>query len=557
MITELLIAGLIGFLVGAVIIWFAAKGNSSSKIIELQTKLNAAEQDILKTRQELNDANNNLQSSQKELGDIQQKKAGLIKEVELLSGSLDESKQAIQDKEKEFREKQVNLTDALQAKATAETTLSDAQKTIAELQRREHDLNSALEELRKQLVTIKEENASLEATHEATIKRLDEQHKFVEDAQKNLKDAFGALSADALQNNNTSFVELAKAKLEEKVTEAKGEFEKKEQAIGELVKPLGESLKNMDTKIQELEGKRIKAYSDIWNYLDQVKITTEGLKKETTNLVGALKTSHTRGRYGELALRRLVEHAGMFEHCDFEEQVSVEDESGKLRPDMIIKLPGNKTLVVDSKAPLSAYMKMFETDDEEQQKILLGQHVIAVKDHLKKLSAKAYWSQFNDAPDFVIMYIHIESSYGVALQAYPEMIEEALKNRIIIATPTVLLSILLGIGYSWNQLKTMENIEAIRDAAVELHDRSAVLMEHLVNIGKGLNGTITHYNKTIGSLEGSFLPQARKINALSQAYVKKQIPESLLIETSLRPLTSIPQFTEATSNNATEAETVN
>ena len=492
-------------------------------------------------------ANRKFRLSQKELGELQQEKAGLIKEVELQSGSLVEKNQQLQNKENDLHAKQTELENTLQAKTTAETTLFNVRNTIEELQKREGDLITDLKEHRRQLVTIKEENAGLEATQNATIKRLEEQQTFVAEAQKNLKDAFGSLSAVALQNNNTSFVELAKAKLEEKVTEAKGEFEKKEQAIGELVKPLGESLKNMDTKIQQLENTRVKAYSDIWNYLDQVKTTTEGLKKETTNLVGALKTSHTRGRYGELGLRRLVEHAGMFEHCDFEEQVSVEDESGKLRPDMIIKLPGNKTLVVDSKAPLSAYMKMFETDDEDQQKILLGQHVTAIKDHLKKLSAKAYWSQFDDAPDFVIMYIHIESSYGVALQAYPEMIEEAMKNRIIIATPTVLLSILLGVGYSWNQLKTMENIEAIRDAAVELHDRSAVLIDHIVNIGKGLNGTISHYNKAIGSLESSFLPQARKINTLSLAYTKKQIPEVIPIETSVRPVTVIPKLVEDSS----------
>ncbi len=364
--------------------------------------------------------------------------------------------------------------------------------------------------------------------------RISEQQRFVAEAQQNLKDAFGALSAQALQHNNTSFIELAKSRLEEKVTEARGLLEKKEQAIGELVKPLSESLKSFDQKLNALEGSRISAYRDIWNYLDQVKSTTEGLKKETSNLVGALKTSHSRGRYGELALRRLVEHAGMFEHCDFKEQVTVEDEQGRLRPDMIIKLPGQKTLVVDSKAPLSAYMKMFETDDADQQKIFLGQHVMAVKDHLRKLSAKSYWSQFTEAPDFVIMYIHIESSYGVALQAYPEMIEDAMKNRIIIATPTVLLSILMGVGYSWNQLKTMENIELIRDAAVELHDRSATLIEHLVSLGKGLNGTVNHYNKAIGSLEAGFLPQTRKIYSLSQAYAKKQVPEINPIETSVR-----------------------
>jgi DNA recombination protein RmuC len=366
--------------------------------------------------------------------------------------------------------------------------------------------------------------------------------RFLRQAQQQLRDTFGNLSAEALRNNNESFVQMAKTQLEEKIVEAKGELGRKEQAIDALVKPLSDSLEKMDTKIHQLEASRIKAYSDIWNYLDQVRSTTEGLKKETTNLVGALKTSHTRGRYGELALRRLVEHAGLFEHCDFEEQVSVEEETGgKLRPDMIIRLPGKKTLVVDSKSPLSAYLRMFETEDPEQQRLLLGQHVYAVKEHIRKLSAKAYWSQFADAPDFVILYMHIESAYSVALQAWPGMIEEAMKNRIIVATPTVLLSILLGVGYSWNQLKTMENIEAIRDAAVELHDRSAVLLEHIANVGRGLAGTVAHYNKTIGSLESNFLPQARKINMLSQAYVKKQVlPETPPVELAVRPVVVIP-----------------
>ncbi|MBI3884027.1 MAG: DNA recombination protein RmuC, partial [Sphingobacteriales bacterium] len=334
-----IIIWVIAFIVGAIIAWFIAINKSGSTIAEQQTRLAAAEQKAVL-----------LDSAQKELGQILQDKASLANEVKFLSNSVAEYKQNVKDKEKELNEKQTELSDALQARASAETTLIEARKAIVELQGREANLNNELAELGKQSTIIKQENAGFEATLKATKIRLEEQQQFVEAAQKNLKDAFGALSADALQHNNTSFVELAKARLEEKVTEAKGEFEKKEQAIGALVKPLSDSLKNMDVKIQDLEGQRIKAYSDIWNYLDQVKTTTEGLKKETSNLVGALKTSHTRGRYGELALRRLVEHAGMFEHCDFEEQVSVEDESGKLRPDMIIKLPGNKKLVVDSKA---------------------------------------------------------------------------------------------------------------------------------------------------------------------------------------------------------------
>ena len=193
-----------------------------------------------------------------------------------------------------------------------------------------------------------------------------------------------------------------------------------------------------------------------------MKSTNVALDRETRNLVTALKTSHTRGKYGEIALRRLVEFAGMTDQCDFVEQESTETESGRLRPDMIIKLPANRQVVVDSKVPLNSYLKIFETDDHVQQKVLIAQHVLAVKTHLRELSAKAYWDQFPDAPDFVVLFMQIESSFGAALQAWPELIEEALNNRIIVATPTTLITILRTIGYSWNQIRTMENIEEIR-----------------------------------------------------------------------------------------------
>jgi DNA recombination protein RmuC len=271
-----------------------------------------------------------------------------------------------------------------------------------------------------------------------------------------------------------------------------------------------------------------------------MKMSTTALDKETKNLVTALKTSHTRGRYGEIALRRLVEFAGMMDQCDFEEQVTTEGEGGKLRPDMIIHLPGNRSVVVDSKVPLSAYLQIFETEDHEQQKIYLNQHIAAVRSHIKQLSAKAYWDQFSEAPDFVVLFMQIESSFGAALQGWPGLIEEALNNRIIVATPTTLITILRSIGYSWNQLKTVESIESIRDAAVDLYERSAILMEHLVNIGKGLTGTVNHYNKAVGSLESTFLPQGRKIQQLSQAYIKRQLTDVVPIEVSLRPVMAIP-----------------
>jgi DNA recombination protein RmuC len=379
---------------------------------------------------------------------------------------------------------------------------------------------------------------------EEAMKAIEKQKQFVEDSQKTLKDSFDALSAAALDKNNQSFLDLAKTALDSHVTEAKGDLEKRQQAINSLVKPLGESLIKMDEKINTLENKREGAYGNISTLLDQMKLTTSALDKETRNLVTALKTSHTRGRYGEIALRRLVEFAGMTDQCDFVEQESAETESGRLRPDMIIKLPANRQVVVDSKVPLSAYLKIFETDDPEQQKVFMGQHVAAMKLHLKQLSGKAYWDQFEDAPDFVVLFMQIESSFGAALQAWPEMIEEALDNRIIVATPTTLITILKSVGYSWNQLKTMENIEEIRDAAVELYERSNVLMTHMVSIGNGLQTTVTNYNKAVGSLESNFLPQGRKIQSLSKAYIKNPVKEIEPIELTVRVITTSPPVTD-------------
>jgi len=428
--------------------------------------------------------------------------------------------------------------------ATLQANFDNQSRQIAEVIDERNKLRVQVEQLTEVNTGLTGRNNNLEAKYEESLHAIDEQKKFIAEAQKALKDSFDALSAAALNKNNQSFLDLAKTALETHVTEAKGDLDKRQQAIDNLVKPLGESLTKMDEKINSLETKREGAYSQMSTLLDQMKISTTALDKETKNLVTALKTSHTRGRYGEIALRRLVEFAGMLDQCDFEEQVSTEGEAGKLRPDMIIHLPGNRSVVVDSKVPLSAYLQIFETEDHEQQKIFLNQHIGAVRSHIKQLSAKAYWDQFPEAPDFVVLFMQIESSFGAALQGWPGLIEEALNNRIIVATPTTLITILRSIGYSWNQLKTVESIEAIRDAAVELYERSAVLMDHMVNIGKGLTGTISHYNKAVGSLESNFLPQGRRIQQLSQAYIKKQLTEVVPIEASIRPVIAIPPSNE-------------
>jgi DNA recombination protein RmuC len=353
-------------------------------------------------------------------------------------------------------------------------------------------------------------------------------------SERAMRDAFGSLAADALHKNNQAFVTLAESRLSEKVTEAKGILEGKEKAIDKIIEPLKSSLDKMETKINDLEIKREGAYSNIQTILDGMQKSAQALDKGTQNLISALKSSSIRGRYGEIGLRRVVEFAGMTEHCDFVEQASTASEGGTLRPDMIIRLPEKKTIIVDSKTPMDAYMKAFETDNEPEQLAFLSQHAAAVKDHLRKLSGKSYWSQFAESPDYVVLYMQIESSFAAALQSDPTLIEEAIRHKIIFATPTTLITLLRTVGFIWQQRNVADNIEQIRDAGIELYNRTTVLLGHFSEIGSGLKSAVGHYNKAVASLESRFTPQAKKLHALGSAYTKNVIPDIQPVELAIR-----------------------
>jgi DNA recombination protein RmuC len=365
---------------------------------------------------------------------------------------------------------------------------------------------------------------------------LAEQKAFMEKADRAMRETFGSLAAHALHQNNQAFVSLAESRLGEKVTQATGALEVKEKAIEGLVKPLAESLGKMETKINELENKRENAYSNISTILEGMQRTAQALDKGTQGLISALKNSSTRGKYGEIGLRRVVEFSGMTEHCDFIEQVYVSGDEGIFRPDMVINLPDRKTIVVDAKTPLDAYMKVFETDNEAEQRMLLLQHAKAVRDHLKKLKEKAYWNQFPESPDYVVLYMQIESSFGAALQADPELIEEGIRNHVIFATPTTLIMLLKTVGFVWQQRSIAENIEEIRDAGIELYNRTTVLLKHFSNIGIGLKNSVSHFNNAVASLESRFIPQARKLFTLGSAYTKNAVPDIEQVEMAVRQL---------------------
>ena len=382
----------------------------------------------------------------------------------------------------------------------------------------------------------KERNTELNTKYQEVLKSADEQKRFLAETNERLKEQFEALSSKVLQSNNQQFLDLAKTALDNHINESKNDLEKRQQAIDSIVKPLSESLSKFDGKIQEIEKAREGAYSEIKVFLDAMKGTTDKLQKETNTLVSALKTSHTRGKYGEIGLKRVVEFAGMSSFCDFEEQTSVQSEGGLLRPDLIVNLPGGRKVIIDSKVPLNQYMQAFETEDEDVRKHHLINHTKAVREHLKNLSSKAYWNQYNDAPDYVVMYLQIESSFGSALELDRTLIEDALNNRIIIATPTTLITMLRTIAFSWQQIHVADNIYQMRDAGIELYNRVNVLIQHFSSVGHNLNQATQSYNKAIGSLESRFIPQVKKLKEIGGTLMEKEINETKPIDTMIRAI---------------------
>lgn len=380
-----------------------------------------------------------------------------------------------------------------------------------------------------ELIELNRLNSTLQA-------RVEAQANSLEEVRRAMVDTFKSAASDALVQNNRQFLDLAKSQLETQVKDAEGNLDQRKSAIEEMLKPVKESIDSYKKRIEELEKGNEKTFGQVTEMLSNIQKTNTSLQKETTSLVNALRNPRVRGKWGEIGLKRVVEFSGLSAHCDFVEQVYSGSEDNILKPDMIINLPGNSHVVVDSKLPLDAYLQALETDDETSRNLLFEKHAKDLRDHVNKLSKKQYWSQFENTPDFVVLYMEVESALNVALMTDKLLLQDAMNNKIILATPTTLIVVLKSVAMSWQQHTITENAMEIMDAASELQSRLSVFADHFDKVGNGLKSALKGYNDAIGSWESRVLPAGRKLEQLKATDNKNVLPDFEILDKPVREL---------------------
>jgi DNA recombination protein RmuC len=357
----------------------------------------------------------------------------------------------------------------------------------------------------------------------------------LEEVRQSMTETFRGISANTIQENNRSFLDLAKATLSEYVTAARTDLDSRSKTVGSMIQPVREALDRYDQKVTSMEREREKAYGGLYQQIESLAASQTILQKETGKLANSLRVPHVRGRWGEITLKRTAELSGMQNRCDFVEQPFFKGEMNNQRPDMVVHLPGNRQLVIDAKVPLSAYLDSLEAETDSEQENFLETHAKQVRAHILSLSKKSYWESLESTPEFVILFIPGENFFSAALSKIPELIEEGVQKNVLLATPTTLLALLKTVAYVWNQETAAENAKTIRDLGRELYDRLGLMTSHLARLGSDIERCIDAYNQTVGSFNNRVLASARKFTELGIPI--KNGKEELSIQT----ITEVPR----------------